>query len=472
MVVVKILRANLSGKDAAAMIKDFQRRAELWYSLRSDYTLPFYGIGKLEQNGQTQLYAASPYMKYGDAVQYHQKYPVPAAESLLIALDAARGLLYLHEPKRPPIIHLGLCTDNILINNSRQGVLGGFGLIEAADGSPPSNYPGFLNEMYRFLAPEQVMGTPTHKASADVWAWGMVALQLVGGRIPFYDSNDFRAAVLASGGARPERERYPRIGELPDRDAFWQLLEQCWAQDEAKRPTMDEVVLRTKGMSKFDNRPKSLPMPLTNAPTNYGRIAPLILNLNKKSDGGVEALESAQGAYECDGGTQRAEDAPPLLGRICPDGASRDSPASAEANHAASARLTRGTRVFLSYFLCPPSHPSFAPRRYFVVVTTCRVRSRTCLRSSATPSPAIPAVADWAGPALSDPPTHRERCAGGTTMESSSQGSTRLGDLAAMAGLAIATFAPSLVTPKPQPEPTAASISSSMVDVVSSSSSG
>ncbi|KAG9121050.1 hypothetical protein FRC07_003161 [Ceratobasidium sp. 392] len=281
MVVVKVLRANLSGKDDADMISKFQKRAEIWYNLHSDHTLQFYGIGKMDINNQPHIYSVSPYMKHGDAVQYHQNYPVPAAQSLQIALDAARGLQYLHE-KRPPIIHLGLCTNDVLIDDSRQGVLGGFGLIEEASGSPPPNHPGFSSEFYRFLAPEHVNGTPARKTSADVWSWGMVALHLVGEKAPFCDSSDFQAGRFASDGARPKRERYPRVEEIPNSDTFWQLLEECWTRDEAKRPTMDDVVFRMKQLSALDNIPKPLPtvmdQPLPDGTTELGRRTSPILS--------------------------------------------------------------------------------------------------------------------------------------------------------------------------------------------------
>lgn len=47
-------------------------------------------------------------------------------------------------------------------------------------------------------------------------------------------------------GERPIRNSYPNIQQLADPNAFWRLLEECWASDEADRPTMDEVVPRMR----------------------------------------------------------------------------------------------------------------------------------------------------------------------------------------------------------------------------------
>ncbi|KAG8739269.1 hypothetical protein FRC10_005831 [Ceratobasidium sp. 414] len=232
-VVIKALRDKVAGKDSPAQIRKFQEHVEMWHKLRSEHTLPFYGIGKSEQNGLTQIYSVAPYMKNGDAVAYHQNYFVSPAESLQIALDAAYAVRYLHE-KRPPVVHFSICTENILIDDQGRGILAGFGLLE-----------------------------------------------LVGDNKPFGDTNDFQAATLASTGQLPKRKNYRRIEEISDPEAFWQLLEHCWAQDETQRPDMDEVVIRLRRLSRFDEPPKSVhirgDLPSVDGTLEYGRIAPPVV---------------------------------------------------------------------------------------------------------------------------------------------------------------------------------------------------
>jgi hypothetical protein len=71
-------------------------------------------------------------------------------------------------------------------------------------------------------------------------------LQLVSGKRPFYDVNDFQAANQVANGQRPKREKYPEIEQLVSPNEFWDLLGDCWLQEETQRPDMDDVVVRMK----------------------------------------------------------------------------------------------------------------------------------------------------------------------------------------------------------------------------------
>ncbi|KAG8739267.1 hypothetical protein FRC10_005829 [Ceratobasidium sp. 414] len=249
-VVVKVMRNKINGRDRNTQLARFQKYVEVWASLRSDFTLPFHGIGMSERDGQSQMWVIT--------VTYHEICSVTAAESLQIALDAAFGLRYLHE-RRPAIVHSGIRTDNILIDDSGRGVLAGFRLTDEADGV--ISHTGFNNDSYRFLPPELFADKPPpRKTSADVWSWAMVALHLVGGKKPFPSFNDFQAGKSVLDGLRPERGDYPRILEILDPDGFWGILVDCWAQDEDKRPDMDVVVSRMKQVIKGNEVIKPVPV--------------------------------------------------------------------------------------------------------------------------------------------------------------------------------------------------------------------
>ncbi|KAG8711576.1 hypothetical protein FRC09_020525 [Ceratobasidium sp. 395] len=258
-VVIKALRDRINGKDRQSQLPRFQKHAEVWSSLRSDYTLPFHGIGMSEQNNQMQIYSVSPYLQNGDAATYRKHRQISAAEWLQIALDVAMGLQYLHS-KRPAIVHGGVRTDNILIDDSGRGVLAGFGLTEEADDIPTAQ-TGITNDSYRFLPPERLSDTPfPRKTSADVWMWAMIALDLVGGKPPFCDSGDLPAAQLINGGQKPKRENYPKIEEISSPEKFWQILEDCWAQDETQRQDMEDVVYRMKKLPQRNEVYKPVPV--------------------------------------------------------------------------------------------------------------------------------------------------------------------------------------------------------------------
>ncbi|QRV82282.1 Serine/threonine-protein kinase [Ceratobasidium sp. AG-Ba] len=246
-VVIKALRQNLPGKSIDILVQRFQNATEVVHSLRSDYTLPFYGIGKSDINGQTLIYSVSPYLPNGDAVAFHQVNAVAVTKSLQIACDVARALDYLHG-KSPPIVHSGVRTDNILIANDGRGILAGFGLIQEANTDTNLSHTG-SNDFHRYLAPEHLGPSCPQKPSGDI----------VGGRKPFDGMNDFQAATQVANGQRPKRDNYPRAYDIIDADGFWQLLDLCWAQEESERPDMSEVVFRMTKLCKANRIVKPLP---------------------------------------------------------------------------------------------------------------------------------------------------------------------------------------------------------------------
>ncbi|CAE6487107.1 unnamed protein product [Rhizoctonia solani] len=70
-VAKKVFRLGISDKEfVEKYAKRFLQIATLWSDMRSDYTLPFYGVGmeSLERSDHFQLYMVSPLMKNYDAV--------------------------------------------------------------------------------------------------------------------------------------------------------------------------------------------------------------------------------------------------------------------------------------------------------------------------------------------------------------------------------------------------------------------
>ncbi|KAG8740929.1 hypothetical protein FRC10_003544 [Ceratobasidium sp. 414] len=133
-VAKKVFRVGSSEREnIEKYAQRFLRHAGLWSNFRSDYTLPFHGIGmEALDDGGFQLYMVAPLMKNLDAVTYlkqHQSDPSIKSDILRIITDAARGLQYLHG-KEPPVVHSGMQGSNILITDSGGGILGGFGLTK------------------------------------------------------------------------------------------------------------------------------------------------------------------------------------------------------------------------------------------------------------------------------------------------------------------------------------------------------
>ena len=101
----------------------------------------------------------------------------------------------------------------------------------------------------RWLAPEII--TPTHKGTtaqmkeseaADIFAFGMIAIEVFTGKIPFEEQKNEAIVLHILKGARPAMpENAHEVGLTVD---MWELLESCWQQNPKNRPTAGEVVKR------------------------------------------------------------------------------------------------------------------------------------------------------------------------------------------------------------------------------------
>ena len=75
---------------------------------------------------------------------------------------------------------------------------------------------------------------------ADVFAFGMFAVEVFTGKIPFEEQKNEAVVLRISRGGRPEMPENARAVGLTDE--MWNLLESCWQQNPKKRPTIEEVV--------------------------------------------------------------------------------------------------------------------------------------------------------------------------------------------------------------------------------------
>ncbi|XP_030966087.1 probable LRR receptor-like serine/threonine-protein kinase At1g56140 isoform X3 [Quercus lobata] len=98
-----------------------------------------------------------------------------------ICLGVARGLAYLHEESRPRIVHRDVKASNILLDSDLIPKISDFGLAKLYDDNKSHISTGLAGTI-GYLAPEYAMrGHLTEKT--DVFAFGIVALEIVSGRL-------------------------------------------------------------------------------------------------------------------------------------------------------------------------------------------------------------------------------------------------------------------------------------------------
>ncbi|GAV69658.1 Pkinase_Tyr domain-containing protein, partial [Cephalotus follicularis] len=100
-----------------------------------------------------------------------------------IAVDAARGLEYLHEKVQPPVIHRDIRSSNVLLFEDFKAKIADFNLSNQAPDMAARLHSTRVLGTFGYHAPEYAMtGQLTQKS--DVYSFGVVLLELLTGRKP------------------------------------------------------------------------------------------------------------------------------------------------------------------------------------------------------------------------------------------------------------------------------------------------
>lgn len=201
-VCIKRLRPDLAAADAVAALR-FRKEAALLAEVDHPSIVRVHEIG----NDGGAPYLCIEYVA-GDTLRAHiAQGPPPLLETLDILRQIAVALIQVHAKR---IIHGDLKPENILLRRSSRGLevkLVDFGLAEWAD-ERTATFAGTLH----YVAPEQteLLDWPLAEYS-DLYALGIIAFELLAGRVPF-DSSDPAALLAAHVSQAP-----PRLSSLvPD----------------------------------------------------------------------------------------------------------------------------------------------------------------------------------------------------------------------------------------------------------------
>lgn len=171
-----------------------------------------------------------------------------------IAVEAARGLCYLHHDCSPLIIHRDVKSNNILLDSDFEAHVADFGLAKFLQDAGASECMSSVAGSYGYIAPEYAYTLKVDHKS-DVYSFGVVLLELIAGRKPvgeFGDGVDIvrwvrkttselcqpsdAASVLAVVDSR--LSGYPLTSVIH----MFKVAMMCVEDDSSARPTMREVV--------------------------------------------------------------------------------------------------------------------------------------------------------------------------------------------------------------------------------------
>ncbi|KAL8058184.1 hypothetical protein ABFX02_03G002000 [Erythranthe guttata] len=110
-------------------------------------------------------------------------------QRLQIAYDVADALNYLHNFTNPPYIHKNLKSSNILLDGNLRAKIADFALSRTLEADDQNVMTRHVVGTYGYMAPEYIeSGLITPKL--DVFALGVVMLELLSGREPIVDDDD------------------------------------------------------------------------------------------------------------------------------------------------------------------------------------------------------------------------------------------------------------------------------------------
>ncbi len=148
--------------------------------------------------------------------------PLQIKEAVRYAIQIADAL---HEAHANGIIHRDVKSENIMVNSKNQVKVMDFGLarLKGAIQEKETNSTGGT---LAYMSPEQIRGEEAD-APSDIWSFGIVAYEMVTGRLPFF--HEYEAATLYS---ILNAETVPPSGLRPDIPAeLEQIVLKCLQKD-------------------------------------------------------------------------------------------------------------------------------------------------------------------------------------------------------------------------------------------------
>lgn len=252
-VVVKVLADDLREGLSA---ERFAREITLAARLQHPNIVPLLAAGESSAGAP---YYTMPFVDGASLRERLREGPLPLQESVRLLRDAARALAYAHAQG---LVHRDIKPENILLSNGA-AVVTDFGIAKAVaasrvtDGSTTLTQVGSAIGTPAYMAPEQAAGDAVdHRA--DLYAWGVVAYELLTGTHPFGHRTTGQALIAAHIAEPPA----PLPSTVPPDLAT--LVLRCLAKTAAERPdSADAVVAGLDGASTLGSESRAIARTMT-----------------------------------------------------------------------------------------------------------------------------------------------------------------------------------------------------------------
>jgi len=236
-VVIKILMPELA---VTLNVERFTREIKLVAKLQQANIVPVLSAGTV---GALPYYCM-PFIEGQSLRQRVQKGPPPHLhESVRILGDVARALEFAHDHG---VVHRDIKPENVMLSGGT-AVVTDFGIAKAVNAAQTQPQSPTLTGRGRsigtpgYMAPEQAAGDKVD-GRADIYAWGVVAYELVAGKHPFPDKKTAQQMIAAQIAETPRPIADVRRN-LPA--ALASLITRALEKEPADRPQSARELVRT-----------------------------------------------------------------------------------------------------------------------------------------------------------------------------------------------------------------------------------
>ena len=173
----------------------FQREARVVARMEHPGIVPIFAFG-IEPETATP-WMAMRLLSGGTAAELVRQRRPSVREALAIVGGVAGALDYAHANG---VVHRDIKPQNVLLDADGRVYLADFGIARMAEGATWMTQAGMITGTPNYMAPEQATGLPADYR-ADIYSLGVVAYELLTGRLPF--TADTPVAVLMKHVSEP-----------------------------------------------------------------------------------------------------------------------------------------------------------------------------------------------------------------------------------------------------------------------------
>ncbi len=293
-VAVKVLRPELASVLGA---ERFLNEIKVTARLHHPHILPLHDSG----DADSFLYYVMPYVE-GESLRdkLARDGQLPMSEAVNVLREMADALAYAHERG---IVHRDIKPDNVLLSG-RHALLADLGIAKAVTDTTPYSQlttAGVILGTPDYMAPEQAAADRHIDHRVDIYAFGVMAFELLAGRPPFHGRSP--QEVLAAHVMETPEPITVHRAEIPAR--LNRLVMRCLEKKPADRwQSAEDIVRELEALGRTDqtvatreppNTTQEPPKRTVHVGGRGKRLAPTVLIVTVGLAAGVWALTTFTG---------------------------------------------------------------------------------------------------------------------------------------------------------------------------------